>query len=449
MSDIAQINAYVDMFAHASKDLPGNGETWIQQVREKALARFAEQGFPTRRDEDWKYTNVAPIQKSVFKLPDKGLNGVGHEQLDDFLFRDLLCHKLVFVNGHYSQALTSLGTLPDGVNVDSLAQTLTNRPDALRPYLGQYATTEKYGFAALNTAFLRDGAYVHVPADIIVPAPIHVLFVATGDGDETLVQPRNLIVAEKNSQVTIIESYISLAETRYLTNAVTEVVADENCAIEHYKVGQESSKAFHIGGLYVQQQANSRFTSHNITLGGALVRNDIQQSFAAEGGECVLNGLYLVTGRQHVDNHTDIDHAQPRCTSREFYRGVLDGRARAVFNGRIVVRQDAQHTDAQLENKNLLLSRDAEVDTKPQLEIYADDVKCAHGATVGQLDENAIYYLRSRGIAEEDARSVLTYAFLGDVVRRIGIKPIRTYVEEKLATCLLHGRQFEGLTWVP
>jgi Fe-S cluster assembly protein SufD len=446
MSDLAQTNAYVDMFVHASNDLPGNGEAWVQQVRKKALARFVEQGFPTRRDEDWKYTNVGPIQKSVFQLPDKELNGVAHEQLDAFLFRDLLCHKLVFVNGHYSQALTSLGTLPDGVSVDSLAQTLRNRPDALRLYLGQCATTEKYGFVALNTAFLSDGAYVHVPTDIIVPAPIHVLFVSTGDSDETLVQPRNLIVVEKNSQVTIIESYVSLTETRHLTNAVTEIVAHENCAIEHYKVGQESLKAFHIGGLYVQQKANSRFTSHNITLGGALVRNNIQESLGAEGGECVLNGLYLATGRQHVDNHTDIDHAQPHCTSREFYKGVLDGRAHAVFNGRIIVRQDAQHTDAQQENKNLLLSRGAEVDTKPQLEIYADDVKCAHGATVGQLDENAIYYLRSRGISEEDARSVLTYAFADDVLRRIGIHPIRTYVEEKLATRLLHGRQFEELT---
>ena len=371
MSDIAGTNAYVDMFAHANKALPGSSEAWVQQVREKALARFAEQGFPTRRDEDWKYTNVAPIEKAVFKLPERGLNGVSQEQLDDFLFRDLLCHRLVFVNGHYSQALTALGAVPDGVTIDSLAQTLTNRPDALRPYLKQQAIDEKYGFAALNTAFLSDGAYVHVPADTIVPLPIHVLFVSTEDGEETLVQPRNLIVAEKNSQVTIIESYISLAETRYLTNAVTEVLVDEDCAIEHFKLGQESSKAFHIGGLYVQQQANSRFTSHNITLGGALVRNDIQECLAAEGAECVLNGLYLVTGRQHVDNHTDIDHAQPRCTSREFYKGVLDGRARAVFNGRIVVRQDAQHTDAQQENKNLLLSRDAEVDTKPQLEIYA------------------------------------------------------------------------------
>lgn len=445
MSDNAQTNAYADMFAHASKNLPGSGEAWIQQLRENALTRFAEQGFPTRRDEDWKYTNVAPIQKSVFKLPDKGLNGVGHEQLDQFLFRDLLCHKLVFVNGHYSQALSSLGTLPDGVNVGSLAQTLADRPDVLRPFVGQYASTDKYGFAALNTAFLSDGAYVRVPADTTVPAPIHILFVSTGNGEEILAQPRNLIVAEKNSQATIIESYVSLTETRYLTNAVTEVVAAENCAIEHCKLGQESLKAFHIGGLYVQQQANSRFTSHNVTLGGALVRNDIQVSFAAEGAECVLNGLYLVTGRQHVDNHTDIDHAQPHCTSREFYRGVLDGRARAVFNGRIIVRQDAQHTDAQQENKNLLLSPDAEIDTKPQLEIYADDVKCAHGATVGQLDENAVYYLRSRGIDEQDARSVLTYAFADDVLRRIGINPIRTYVEEKLAVRLLQGRQFEGL----
>lgn len=443
---VTATSAYVDAFERLRSRLAGSAVPWIQQTRETALSRFAKQGFPTTRDEEWKYTNVAPIQRRVFTPaehePDTRVIAA---QLEPFVLADQKCHRVVFIDGHFAGDLSALSSLPVGLTVSNLAAEFGRDAAVLRPYLGRYALTDTHGFAALNTAFLVDGAYVRVARDISVADPIHFLFVSTGEGNSVLTQPRNLIVTEPGSRVTVIESFVSLGQACYFTNAITEVAVADNATVDHYKLGLESSKAFHIGGLYVQQDASSLFTSHNITLGGVLVRNTIHGSFEAEGGTCVLNGLYAISGRQHVDNHTLLDHAQPRCTSREFYKGVLDGRARAVFSGRIVVRQDAQHTDAKQENKNLLLSRDAEVDTKPQLEIYADDVKCAHGATVGQLDRDAIYYLRSRGVDEETARSVLTYAFANDILGRIEIPSVRSYVENMLAARLLHGRRIEGL----
>lgn len=436
---------YLHAHAESARRLAGHQLPWLAQMRERALAQFAEQGFPTTRDEEWRYTNIAPIQRSAFRPARKDVTGLTAQQLQPFIFRDLSCHRLVFVNGHFVPQLAALGKLPSGVIVSSLAQAIDSSAAFLQRHLAQYAPIDRYGFTALNTAFLADGACIYLPPGATLAEPVHLLFVSTAGDQPVLAQPRNLIVAEANSQAVLIESYISLEDARYFTNAISEIVIADDAFIEHYKLGQESAKAYHIGGVHVRQHANSRFISHNITVDGALVRNDIDVLFEAEGGECALNGLYVASNRQHIDNHTRLDHAQPRCNSREFYKGVLDGRARAVFNGRIIVRQDAQHTDAQQENKNLLLSRDAEVDTKPQLEIYADDVKCAHGATVGQLDDDALYYLRSRGIDAATARHVLTYAFAKDVLNRLALEPIRGYVENMLTARLLHGKNVEKL----
>lgn len=436
---------YLQAHADNAKRLAGYQLPWIAQTRERALAQFAEQGFPTTRDEEWRYTNVAPIQRSAFRPAAKDLAGLTADQLQPFIFQDLSCHRLVFVNGHFVPQLSALGKLPGGVVVASLADAIDGGAAFLQRHLAHYAPIDRYGFTALNTAFLADGACIYLPREAMLANPVHLLFVSTASDEPVLAQPRNLVVAETNSRAAFIESYISLNGARYFTNAITELVIGENAAVEHYKLGQESAKAYHIGGVHVRQHANSRFISHNITVDGALVRNDIDVLFEAEGGECVLNGLYVANKRQHIDNHTRLDHAQPRCNSREFYKGVLDGRARAVFNGRIIVRQDAQLTDAQQENKNLLLSRDAEVDTKPQLEIYADNVKCAHGATVGQLDDDALYYLRSRGIDATTARHVLTYAFAKDVLNRMTLEPIRSYVENMLTVRLLQGQAIEKL----
>lgn len=434
---------YLQTHAENAERFAGHQLPWVAQTRERALAQFAEQGFPTTRDEEWRYTNVAPIQRSAFRPAAKHLTGLTTEQLQAFVFPDLVCHRLVFVNGYFVPQLSAPGKLPRGVVIASLAEAIDSGAGFLQDHLARYAPIDRYGFTALNTAFLADGACIYLPRKAILTNPVHLLFVSASRDEPMLTQPRNLVVAEANSQATLIESYVSLNGLRYFTNAITELVIAENAAIEHYKLGQESANAYHIGGIHVRQHADSRFVSHNITIDGALVRNDIDVLFEAEGGECTLNGLYVANKRQHIDNHTRLDHAQPRCASREFYKGVLDGRARAVFNGRIIVRQDAQLTDAQQENKNLLLSRDAEVDTKPQLEIYADDVKCAHGATVGQLDNDALYYLRSRGIDVATARNVLTYAFAKDVLNRMALEPVRSYVERVLAARLFEGQAIE------
>ena len=436
---------YLQAHAENASSLVGHQLPWLAQTRERALAHFAEQGFPTTRDEEWRYTNVAPIQRSAFHPAAKVLAELTPQHLQPFVFQDLFCHRLVFINGHFAPQLSVFGQLPGGVIVSSLAKAIDSRAAFLQCHLAHYAPVDRYGFAALNTAFLADGACIFLPKEAALADPVHLLFVSTAREQPVLAQPRNLIVAEANSRATIIESYISLDQARYFTNAISEVVIGENASIGHYKLGRESAKAYHVGGIHVRQHASSRFISHNITVGGALVRNDIDVLFEAEGGECVLNGLYVANTRQHIDNHTCLDHAKPGCNSREFYKGVLDGRARAVFNGRIIVRQDAQHTDAHQENKNLLLSRDAEVDTKPQLEIYADDVKCAHGATVGQLDDDALYYLRSRGIDAASARHVLTYAFAKDILNRMALEPIRVHVEKMLTARLLQGQPVEGL----
>lgn len=436
---------YLSTFAQVAGQLAGSRVPWIEQTRQQALSRFSDQGFPTTRDEDWKYTSVTPIERHAFKPVDLDAKPLTREQVAPFLLCAPDLPRMVFVNGHYVESLSDIDRLPSGVVAKSLARALEDQAEHLQEHLGRYAAIDKHGFAALNTAFLADGAYIFVPQDAVLAEPLHLLFIATAGVEPVLAQPRNVIIVEKNSQAKVIESYVGLDDARYFTNTISEIAISDGAALEHYKLGQESLKAYHIGGVHVSQADNSRFVSHNIAAGGTLMRNDIDVLFTGEGADCELNGLYLVSGRQHVDNHTRIDHAKPKCSSREFYKGVLDGRGRAVFNGRIIVHQDAQQTDAQQQNKNLLLSRYAEVDTKPQLEIYADDVKCAHGATVGQLDGDALYYLCARGIDEQTARSILTYAFANEVLNRIGVDAIRTYVERLLTTRLLHGRPLEEL----
>jgi Fe-S cluster assembly protein SufD len=435
---------YLEAFAETSAVLAGNNVPWVRQARQQALSRFAEQGFPTTRDEDWRYTDVASVVRQPFK-PVSSAARVPAAVLQPYLIPGLACHRLVFVNGYYAPERSSVDALPGGANLDGLARAIDRDVPGLEQHLGRYAPTDRYGFIALNTAFLCDGAYVHLSPGVDLGKPVHLIFFCTNSAQPILAQPRNLVIAERGSRLTLIESYVTEGENRCLTNAVTELVIGDNAVVEHYKLGLEGTQASHIGGLYVRQGAASHSVSHNLTFGGALTRNDINLRFDGDGSECILNGLYLAAGRQHVDNHTYINHARERCTSREFYKGILDGRGRGVFNGRITVQPHAQHTDALQENKNLLLSGDAEIDTKPQLEIYADDVKCAHGATVGQLDADALFYLRARGIDLPTARSVLTYAFAHDVLKRIPIDSVRSRVEQLLTTRLLAGRRIEEL----
>ncbi len=417
---------YLEDFEVLGRELFGDDPAWLQDVRRKAIARFRETGFPTLKTEAWKYTNLAPITRSRFRpaalLPGDGLPP---DRLEPVMFGKFEGSELVFVNGRPSRPRIVRG-LPEGARVSSLAQALREDPAAIEPFLARHAGLDGNPFTALNTAFLQDGAFIHVPRGTVIEKPIHLLFVSTTQDEPAVAYPRNLIVVEDGGQVTVTESYAGLDSGVYLTNTVTEAVVGEGAVLDHYKLQRESERAFHIGGLQIVQGRASNASDTSIALGGGLVRNDVNQRFTAEGGELSMNGLYAVTGQQHVDNHTRIEHETPRCASRELYKGILDGRSRGVFYGNIVVHKGAQKTNAVQTNKNLLLSKEALVDSIPGLQIYANDVKCKHGSSTGQIDEDAIFYLRSRGIDLETARSILTYAFAREVVDLIRVPAMRS-----------------------
>jgi Fe-S cluster assembly protein SufD len=428
---------YRTHFTQLAQQLASNGSAWPQGVRQAAFSRFTAIGFPSTRQEAWKHTNVAALAKIPFTL-------AGHERaarLDDVLTRTICGQmtgpRLVFVNGHYAPDLSALQPLPEGMIVGSLAQAISTNRRSVELYLAGYASFQNHAFVALNTAFMQDGAFIHIPPGIIVSAPIHLQFVSTAPEQATVSYPRNLILVDRGSQATVVESYVGGAHEVYFTNAVTEVVAGEHAVINHYRLQQESTAAFHMATLQVHQDRNSHVISHAIALGGALARNEVTAVLDGAGSECTLNGLFMVAGQQHVDNQTRIEHVQPYCSSRELYKGVLDGKGRGVFNGTVYVHKDAQQSKAQQTNKNLLLSPDAWINTKPQLEIYNNDVQCGHGSTIGRLDEEALFYLRCRGIALEQARSLLTYAFASEMLSQITIEPMQTALHETLHTWLL------------
>jgi Fe-S cluster assembly protein SufD len=378
-----QTGAWLAEFTKQAK-----AESWLQELREAAFQRFAELGFPTTHDEEWRFTNVAPIARSTFVAREPGLrasNGVQTGKADE----------------------------------------------AARQYLAQYAAFDRNPFAALNTAFLSEVATVRVPRNTVLERPIEITydFTERASAAGSVRHPRTLIIVGAGAQCTIVETYRGAGD--YFTNAVTEIIAGDGAVIDHYKVQQESAGAFHIATMQVSLGRSASFSSHSISLGGALVRNDAN-AVLSEGTEAILNGLYIANGGQHVDNHTSIDHAKPHATSHELYKGILDGRATAVFNGRIIVRKDAQKTDSKQTNKNLVLSDEAVINTKPELQIHADDVRCTHGATIGQLDAEALFYLQSRGIGRREARGLLTYAFAQDIIDRIKVQPLRESLERAL-----------------
>jgi len=421
------INHYVDKFQHLQKELENDP---LQQQRLSAIEGLQKTGFPTTRQENWKYTDVRPIAGKTYvdsnRIPEK----FTAELLDSLRLHELDCHELVFINGRYSAEHSRLQALPDGVVIQDLASALNNHQQLIAEYISDFTTAEDNGFTALNTAFIRDGAFIWLPANAVIEKPINLLYLSGLNDQPFASHPRNLIILSENSQATIIESYIGLdEESDYFTNTISEVCLQENAQLQHYKIQQENMKSYHIGNLRIAQAANSRIESHSISLGALLARNDIHSRLEGEGAEIMLNGLYMAIGRQHVDNHTRVDHLKPHTRSHEIYRGVLNDHARGVFNGKVIVHKDAQKTDAVQSNANLLLSDNAEVDTKPELEIYADDVKCAHGATVGQLDQDMLFYLRSRSIDETTAKSLLTYAFADEVIRQIRLDPIRKRLE--------------------
>ncbi|PYK97765.1 MAG: Fe-S cluster assembly protein SufD, partial [Verrucomicrobia bacterium] len=422
---------YLAKFEELNAPTAGRHPSWLFPLRKAGLARFAELGFPTLKDEDWRFTNVAPITKLPFKpLFEANTDGVGTEMPGKFTFADLTGPRLVFVDGHFAKEVSTVPSLTKGVKLSSLSAALGSESALLEKHLGRYVDTAKNAFAALNTAFFQDGAFIYVPAGVAVDEPIQLLFVSTAKEAGATTHPRNLIIAERQSRLTVVESYIRTVDAPYFTNAVTELVVGENAVIEHVKFQDESRDAFHIATVHGQLGRASRVNAHSFALGARLSRNNIHVNLAGEGLECILNGLYLTKGEQLADHHMIVEHAMPHCASHEYFNGILGDKSKGVFHGRILVQPIAQKTDAKQTNKNILLSDEATVDTKPQLEIYADDVKCTHGATVGQLDDDAIYYLRSRGIGLETARQMLIHAFAGEIIERVKCEPAREELDK-------------------
>ena len=434
--DSACAGGFLAAFGERQARLAGASLPWLRCARSDALERFAVLGLPTTRDEDWKYTSVAAIERRVFGIaaeasPDRQLAAVvARHALDG-------THRLVFVDGHYVPALSHVGALPAGARVGSLALAVTAYPDRLAESFANDGAADS-GFGALNAALWSDGAWIELAPGVELELPVHLLFLTTCNDLASF--PHNLIHAGAGAAVTLIEHHAGPDDASYLTDAVTRIVLGQGARVAHTKLQQEGRRSFHIAAIHAEQAQDSRFGSHAFAFGGQLARSEIATRFGAEGCEAQLVGLYVGSGRQHVDHHTCVDHARPRGTSREIYKGVLDGNSRAVFNGRVIVRADAQQTDAQQSNRNLLLSDSAEIDTKPQLEIWADDVKCAHGATVGQLDADQLHYLRSRGIDEAAARALLIRAFAADTLGGIEHAGLRARLQT-----LLPGAQPEAV----
>ena len=401
---------------------------WLTALRRAGNAHFCELGFPTTDHEEWRFTNVAPIAALPTHSPEK--REVDRRELERFTFGQMPTYRVVFIDGSFSTTLSSSELLDEGVEIHSLKTAAQSNLGWVQKHLGQYARADENAFVALNTSMMEEGAAIRIKANQHVKTPIHLLFVSTSNQAGATTHPRVLILAERGCEARILESYESLTDGSTLTNAVTEIVMEEASHLEHCRLQQESTSAYHVGTVHAHQSRSSNLITHSISMGGRIARVNINPVLDAEGCECVMNGLYVVDGDQLVDHHTAIHHAKPRCNSHEFYHGILDGNSQGVFNGKIFVRPDAQKTDAKQTNRNLLLSDGATIQTKPQLEIFADDVKCTHGATVGQLQEEAVFYLRARGIGKEAARRMLVHAFASDIINRISIEPVRVELDQ-------------------
>jgi Fe-S cluster assembly protein SufD len=427
-----QEGLYLSSFTSLESALNENAPAWLAKFRRTAIEAFAEVGFPTTRNEEWLYTNVQPLVSTPYVPSGGALTEELRQKIERTPLFDLACSRLTFLNGRYVPELSTVRDLPKGMSAGSLALAWKDHGPQLERHLGRHADAKTHAFVALNSAFFEDGAYIEIPKGVVLQNPLHVLQISHGGGGRTLSHPRNLILAGEAAQASIIETFVSLEEDATFTNTVTEIVAAEGALVDYTKVQQESDAALHYARVQVEQGRSSSVATHSIQLGGLLTREEVNSVLNGEGAESHLYGLYVIAGQQHVDNHTIIDHAQAHCSSREVYKGVLDGKSQGVFNGKIIVRPDAQKTDSKQSNKNLLLSEDAIINTKPQLEIYADDVKCTHGATVGQIDPEAVFYLRSRGIGAPEAKKLLTFAFANDVMERIKYQPLRERLAERL-----------------
>ena len=435
---VKEKSIYADAF-HELTGARAGEPAWVARLREGAFERFEASGFPTTDEEDWKYTNVAPLARKAFR-PAAGAE-LERAAVETFVSAEARRSRLVFVNGAFRPELSSLEALPQGVVAVDLGAALAGEHAALLwEHLGRLSGEETDAFSLLNTALHAGGAFIHVPADTEVAAPVQLLFLTAPGGAESVTFPRVLVVAGRNSRLDLIETYAAHeGDAEYFTDAVVEVFVGEGARVTHYKVQDEGARAFHIASTRADVAHDGSYELTTVTLGAQLSRHGIEVVLGSEGAQCRVDGLYLVGTGQHADTHSLIDHREPHCTSRQNYKGILDGRSRAVFNGRVFVREGAHQTDAEQSNKNLLLSSEARVDTKPQLEIYNDDVKCSHGATVGQLEEEELFYLLSRGLHPDLARNLLTYGFAEEIVEKIKIDSIRAQLDDAILN-RLHAR---------
>ncbi len=420
-ASVKQLSDLATPFASVADELTVIGQDfpWLNNLRQQALEQFNSQGLPSKKVEDWKYTSLWNLAQQTF-IHDAAVNAVSASQSAELALLDD-AYRLVIVDGVYSNELSQLKDIPVGLALSSLSTGV----EQVQQQLGQQVDVAKAGLTALNTMLMNDGVVITVSANTEIAKPIELLVINSGQTENLAVHLRNVIVMEKNSKATFIEHYVGLNDQVAMTNVVTEVVLEESAELYHYKLQQESESAFHIATLAAKQAAKSKWHTNNISLGAQLARNDIHSQLEGEHSHTTMDGLYLVNNNQHVDNHTRIDHLVPNTTSDELYKGVLDGNSHAVFNGKVMVHKDAQKTDSNQKNQNLLLSRGCAIDTKPEMEIYADDVICGHGSTVGQIDQDQLFYLRARGLDEVSARSLLTYAFAVDVLERIPSTDIR------------------------
>lgn len=431
-------NWYQKQFRSFEEGLNGQRNSPIHDLRKQAMDQFMSLDFPDAKNEDWKYTSVEPLLKHNFETGNTtGLNTILAKDIAHLFISDTSA-RLVFIDGRFSPAFSETAHLPKGITVKNLSRALSEDKDFIQSRLSDQLKKNKDVFTALNTAFVLDGLFINAADRAETDRPIYILYLSSSQKRSLLNQPHNLITVGKNARIAVVENHASMNNESAFTNSFTNIFIAEEGSLDFVKIQQENTQTYHIGSTEIVQQRASRLTHRIVTSGGSLVRNAVTLNLNAEGIESTLDGVYITEGTQHVDNRTIIHHAKPNCNSHELYKGILDGKSTGVFNGKIIVHPDAQKTDAKQSNKNLLLSQDAMMNTKPQLEIFADDVKCTHGATIGRLDEESLFYLRSRGIGKEQAKNMLTYAFAGEIVNRIGHESTRTYLDGLLLNRLEH-----------
>ncbi|MEW6005352.1 MAG: Fe-S cluster assembly protein SufD [Stygiobacter sp.] len=423
---------YIDKFIDFEKKLNGKSKTNFHSFRKDAIAKFKEIDFPTTKNEEWRFTDVSPITKQNF-IPANLISKIkiDKSKVEKLIFTGFDFHLLVFVNGIFEPSLSEIKDLPKNVFVGSLKKFQAENEDLFYKHFNKIVSNDT-AFNFLNSSFSVDGFAVYVPKNIVLEKPIQVLFINGSEDENILISPRNLFVVEENSQMKIIVNYNGLNNQKYFSNIITEIFIGENAIVDYYQIQNENDDSYHIEKIQAIQKDKSLFNQFNITFGGEIVRNDINSKLDGEYIETHLYGLYMINGKQHVDNHTFVDHAKPNCMSNELYKGILDENSHGVFNGKIIVRQDAQKTNAYQQNKTILLSKGATIDTKPQLEIFADDVKCSHGATVGHLDEDSEFYIRSRGVPKELAKSMLIRAFANDVIETMKITELKEQINHMI-----------------